>query len=270
MNEMDERGRTLLYVAARRCNMPFVRRALDAGGAAALNLTNRAGKHALYAAAVGGDPEIVELLYYKDAEIDLRNVSERTALWAACYCGNADAASMLVRLGADPNAADATLVTPLIAAASNGHDAAVRALVTAAEDALDVDRREMLGCTALWAAAERGAPRDGVDVTLRRRRSGRAERVRTNRARRGGAERQHGPVSRTFESRREPERRGRGWRDGVVRGGVRRSSGDGGGDDVGDARRGRQPRKRRGKYAVDRRVLAREPRLRPRALETPP
>ena len=72
-----------------------------------------------------------------------------------------------------------------------------------------------------------GAPRDGVDVTLRRRRSGRAERVRTNRARRGGAEREHGPVSRAFESWREPERRGRGWRDGVVRGGVRRSSGDG-------------------------------------------
>ena len=38
------------------------------------------------------------------------------------------------------------VVAPLIAAASSGPRAAVRALITAAKDALDVDRREMLGC----------------------------------------------------------------------------------------------------------------------------
>ena len=155
---MDERGRTLLYVAARRCNMPFVRRALDASGAAALNLTNRAGKHALYAAAVGGDPEIVELLYYKDAEIDLR-----TSASAPRYGPRVTAETRTPRpcsFGSAPIQRRRRHARhPLIAAASNGHDAAVRALVTAAEDALDVDRREMLGCTALWAAAERGTAR---------------------------------------------------------------------------------------------------------------
>ena len=177
---------------------------------------------------------------------------------------------MLVRLGADPNAADATLVTPLIAAASNGHDAAVRALVTAAEDALDVDRREMLGCTALWAAAERGhretaltllsagadpdapnafgrtalvaaALKGNTDLCLALLSRGANPNV-------GDEDGETALYVAAFEDRAETAAAMMS----ATRG------------------RGRQPRKRRGKYAVDRRVLAREPRLRPRALETPP
>ena len=154
--ERDDRGRTLLYVAARRGRADLLRRALDACKGAGVNLANRAGKTPLHAAAVCGDAECVEMLFYRDASVDARDDNERTPLWAACRRGNAEAVACLCRLGADPNAQDASLVPPLVCAAAHGEDGAVHALLTSARGRVRVDEREMLGCTALWAAAEGG------------------------------------------------------------------------------------------------------------------
>ena len=51
VNETDERGRTLLYVACRKGDARFARRALELSSGDTVNFTNVAGKHALYAAA---------------------------------------------------------------------------------------------------------------------------------------------------------------------------------------------------------------------------
>ena len=67
VNEMDDRGRTLLYCAARAGKMPYVEKAL--AGKANVNHCNKVGKHSLYAAARGGKADIVELLAAKGAEV---------------------------------------------------------------------------------------------------------------------------------------------------------------------------------------------------------
>ena len=110
----------MLYVAARRGRADLLRRALDACKGAGVNLANRAGKTPLHAAAVCGDAECVEMLFYRDASVDARDDNERTPLWAACRRGNAEAVACLCRLGADPNAQDASLVPPLVCAAAHG------------------------------------------------------------------------------------------------------------------------------------------------------
>ena len=51
VNETDERGRTLLYVACRNGALSFARRALELSSGDTVNFTNVAGKHELYAAA---------------------------------------------------------------------------------------------------------------------------------------------------------------------------------------------------------------------------
>ena len=178
MNETDERGRTLLYVACRKGDARFARRALELSSGDTVNFTNVAGKHALYAAAAGGDEHVVELVIKAGAALEKKDRQGRSPLWAACYHLRPSAAARLLCLGADPNARDGDGTTPLIAAAAaeggggernaRGEKRAAleqraRETVTAAltfsdPDALDLEHREWLtGCTALWAACASGS-----------------------------------------------------------------------------------------------------------------
>ena len=178
MNETDERGRTLLYVACRKGDARFARRALELSSGDTVNFTNVAGKHALYAAAAGGDEHVVELVIKAGAALEKKDRQGRSPLWAACYHLRPSAVARLLCLGADPSARDGDGTTPLIAAAAaeggggernaRGEKRAAlerraRETVTAAltfsdPDALDLEHREWLtGCTALWAACASGS-----------------------------------------------------------------------------------------------------------------
>ena len=106
VNETDERGRTLLYVACRKGDARFARRALELSSGDTVNFTNVAGKHALYAAAAGGDEHVVELVVKAGAALEKKDRQGRGALWAACYHLRPNAVARLLCLGADPNARD--------------------------------------------------------------------------------------------------------------------------------------------------------------------
>ena len=118
MNETDERGRTLLYVACRKGDARFARRALELSSGDTVNFTNVAGKHALYAAAAGGDEHVVELVIKAGAALEKKDRQGRSPLWAACYHLRPSAVARLLCLGADPSARDGDGTTPLIAAAA--------------------------------------------------------------------------------------------------------------------------------------------------------
>ena len=104
MNETDERGRTLLYVACRKGDARFARRALELSSGDTVNFTNVAGKHALYAAAAGGDEHVVELVIKAGAALEKKDRQGRSPLWAACYHLRPSAVARLLCLGADPSA----------------------------------------------------------------------------------------------------------------------------------------------------------------------
>ena len=184
MNETDERGRTLLYVACRNGALSFARRALELSSGDTVNFTNVAGKHALYAAAAGGNECVVELVVKAGAALEKKDRHGRSPLWAACYHLRPGAVARFLCLGADPNARDHDGTTPLIAAAAaegggggaRGGDfshldsqkkrdwrrARARETTTAAltfsdPESLDLEAREFVtGCTALWAACASG------------------------------------------------------------------------------------------------------------------
>ena len=112
VNETDERGRTLLYVACRKGDARFARRALELSSGDTVNFTNVAGKHALYAAAAGGDEHVVELVIRAGAALEKKDRQGRSPLWAACYHLRPSAVARLLCLGADPSARDGDGTTP--------------------------------------------------------------------------------------------------------------------------------------------------------------
>ena len=165
MNEADDRGRTLLYVASRKGKTQFVNKALKFSSGDTVDMCNQSGKSALYAAAVSGDEEIVEILIKAGARVNLRDLKGRTALWAAMYHGCAGTVQRLINLGADPNQSDYDGTTPLIAAAAgeskmgpkHNRLCVTKLLTFADDDEVMVNAKENnTGCAAVWAAAASG------------------------------------------------------------------------------------------------------------------
>ena len=95
-NEMDARGRSLLYVAARAADPAAVKRALILVNAETASVRTASGKTALFAAARGGCREIVEILA-KRADADARDARGFAPLLTACWNGNAAAVETLIR-----------------------------------------------------------------------------------------------------------------------------------------------------------------------------
>ena len=122
----------------------------------------RGGKTALFAAARGGNAEIVEILAKRaDTKPDARTDDGRTAMWTACYHGHLEAAKVLRRaVDADATSPDDAGVTPLLAAAATGSDACIRFLLSGH---CDLPRRmdsevveSSLGIAPLFAACVDG------------------------------------------------------------------------------------------------------------------
>ena len=156
-NEMDARGRSLLYVAARAADPAAVKRALILVNAETASARTASGKTALFAAARGGCREIVEILAKRaDADPNARANDGRTALWTACYHGHVEAARVLVQHGADPSIPDASGRTPLLAACATGAGTCARLLLSGACDMprrVDAEVKEAsAGCSPLFAA----------------------------------------------------------------------------------------------------------------------
>jgi ankyrin repeat protein len=189
--ERDNRGRTLLMMAAAKGHDAIVQQLIAAG--VKVNTRTRSGWTALMYAVDGGHDDVVQRLLAAGAKVNtgantrsllmmaaarghdavvqrllaakVNNVNGRTpngwtALTYAADGGHDDVVQRLLAAGAKVDARDQSKVntrgnirTPLMAAASRGHDVVVQRLLAAGAK---VDRRDQSGETALIIAAARG------------------------------------------------------------------------------------------------------------------
>lgn len=132
VNAADDFGTTPLHSAC-RCNRLRIAELLVARGARLFD-TDRDGVKALYLAAHGGYPDIVQLLIRsgldKSSSLNARCIEGCTAFYAACHQGHLDVADLLFRAGADPNLPDDQGNTPLMSAIVGGRAEVICFLVS--------------------------------------------------------------------------------------------------------------------------------------------
>ena len=138
-------------------------RAFAAFLSAALLLTaGPDGSTDLHRASYQNDPEAVELLLTKGADVNAATDLGVTALWAASQNGSVPIVRALLNAGADPNAALLAGETPMMVAARSGYPKVVELLLDAGAT---VDKRGARGQAALmWAVSQRHS--DVVKVLL--------------------------------------------------------------------------------------------------------
>jgi hypothetical protein len=127
------------------------------------------GRTALYAAALGGHAQLVDLLLQAGANPNLnsRGPSDGTPLCAAACWGSLEVVRLLLAHGADPNLPEDEWWTPLRWAAAHGNEAVARELLAAGADPNlmaplgDAARRGSLG--TVRALLEHGAEPDLTD-----------------------------------------------------------------------------------------------------------
>lgn len=102
LNELDEEGRTPLYVAVERGDRKSVETLLARG--ADVEARTHAGISPLYCAAFNGNIDIMKLLIEHGAEVNAQIVEGLTALFAASEKDHTQAIDFLVKQGADVNA----------------------------------------------------------------------------------------------------------------------------------------------------------------------
>ena len=151
---------TPLIIAARNGNLESVKILLrykaDIEARGTLKATNGKvieGCTPLWAAALGGHLDVVELLIERNAEVDGRILSNATPLRAAAFHGYLDIVSCLVEHGADVNAGQSFGSTPLMITCYNGHMNVVTYLV---EHGANIHLQDKNGDTCLHCAAENG------------------------------------------------------------------------------------------------------------------
>lgn len=107
----------------------------------------------LHVAALSGNPEIVEALIDRGAEIDPRDANDMTPLLLAITTNRPDVAEMLLRRGANPMIVAPNGVFPLTEAAARGQSSVISKIL---ELGVDVNARSPTGKTPLAFAVENG------------------------------------------------------------------------------------------------------------------
>lgn len=102
--------------------------------------TDASGYTALHHAAVGGHPDVIQVLIDKGAKLDARGSRGETALLLAASKGNHEVVKLLAENGADVDKPASDGKTPLHKAAMAGHSETVAVLLDAGADATATDR----------------------------------------------------------------------------------------------------------------------------------
>lgn len=149
-----------------RCGAPVMIQEMAHAGAAepfaqildsspeAIAAFNSRGGTLLHTAAEAGDRGIVELLIFKNVDMNARDRDfGHTALMSAIRTGHLDLASYLVQQGADIDIRSHSGATALIFASADGHEALVRQLLAKGAEINAIDSN---GDTALHWAAQAG------------------------------------------------------------------------------------------------------------------
>jgi ankyrin repeat protein len=117
-----------------------------------LRATDRKGHTALFAAAVAGNLEVLDLVLALSPQLDLCDTHGATALFYSA-AGRTEVVGRLIQRGADINLPDQTGKSPLMVAVLMNHPDTVGLLLAAGAD---VNHRDHGGATALFYAAEAG------------------------------------------------------------------------------------------------------------------
>jgi ankyrin repeat protein len=123
-------------------------------GDSLVNKTDGNGQTALYWAAKGGHPAVMQLLLENGADIEAKNSKGWTPLHSAAERGNEAVVYLLLEKRADAKAKDKSGWMALHSAARSGHKAIVRLLLSTNDD--DVNAEDKEGNTALHEAAGNG------------------------------------------------------------------------------------------------------------------
>ena len=120
-----------------------------------INITDYAGRTALFLAIEKGQAKIVELLLNNSAQVNAKNKHNKTALYVACEAEHLEVAKLLLKKKASVNAFATKLyhMTPLHLAASKGDNQFVNLLIT---HGATVNKANNRGFTPLYLAAQNG------------------------------------------------------------------------------------------------------------------
>ena len=119
VNEKNERGDTLLVVAAYNGQLAAVNRILTQPGVE-IDVRNGMGLTALTAAAYQGHVEIAKAILHAGADVNSASPSGKTSLMFASQSGKLDMVDCLLEAGADPALKDAKGKTALVLARTQG------------------------------------------------------------------------------------------------------------------------------------------------------
>lgn len=155
-------GMTALLWAAHLDDVEMADRLLDAG--ADIGAGNRTGATALYLATVNGSARMIErLLEAGENPNAVLAPTLETVLHLTAKTGNPDAVELLLDRGAEVDARQVREYTPLMFAAAEGHADVIRTLIARGADpgattlaSTEPERRPAGGMTALLFAARQG------------------------------------------------------------------------------------------------------------------
>jgi len=127
VNEIKRDGPTPLYIAAQEGHVDLIRLLLFHG--ADVNILCKDGYSPLYIASYVGQLEIVNLLLDNDADPNIFCIDHMSPIYMAAQEGHADIANVLALNGANVNSATSYGVAPLLVASRKGRTATVAVLL---------------------------------------------------------------------------------------------------------------------------------------------
>jgi PAS domain S-box-containing protein len=152
VNARDHQGMTPLHIAAAQGSVSLITDLLTETGGN-VNLPDTAGNTPLHLASAGGQPEVIETLLARGANIKGKNNNGHTPLHEAVSHQSTEAVKLLLARQAAVNDGDTFLRTPLHLAAKAGVKDIVELLIG---HSADVNVTDHFGSTPLHEAALRG------------------------------------------------------------------------------------------------------------------